>query len=140
MTGSRRDSTAVDSFDAAMAVLRAWVAEHGTAAVPTRTSYAGFGLGRWAARCRDRYRAGRLTAGQIVALEALPGWDWGITHEQWWQRGLEGLRAWVDEHGARTIPHDARVGDVNVGTRDASMSVDRSGPGARRPGCGTACA
>jgi Helicase associated domain len=116
VTGSWQGGRSVDSFDAAMAVLRAWVGEHGTAAVPTRASYAGFGLGRWAARRRDRYRNGQLTAGQIVALEALPGWDWGITHEQWWQRGLEGLHAWVGEHGSGTIPQDARVGEVNVGT------------------------
>jgi Helicase associated domain len=116
VTGARQGGTPVDSFDEAMTVLRSWVAEHGTAAVPTRTSYAGFGLGRWAARRRDRYRNGQLTAGQIAALEAVPGWDWGTTHEQWRQRGLEGLHAWVAEHGAGNIPRDAKVGEVNVGT------------------------
>jgi hypothetical protein len=116
VTGSRQGGTPVDSFDAAMAVLRAWVGEHGTAAVPTRTSYAGFGLGRWAARRRDRYRNGQLPAGHIAALEALPGWDWGTTHEQWRQRRLEGLHAWVAEHGAGAIPQVAKVGEVNVGT------------------------
>jgi len=87
VNGTPRGS-ATESFHAAITVLGAWVAERGTADVPSRVTYAGFALGRWTARCRAGYHAGTLTATEVATLQAVVGWDWGITHAQWWQRRI----------------------------------------------------
>ncbi len=76
VNGTPRGS-ATESFHAAITVLGAWVAERGTADVPSRASYAGFALGRWTARCRAGYHAGTLTATEVATLQAVVGWTGG---------------------------------------------------------------
>ncbi len=123
VNGTPRGS-ATESFHAAITVLGAWVAERGTADVPSRVTYAGFALGRWTARCRAGYHAGTLTATEVATLQAVVGWDWGITHAQWWQRGFDGLR---EQAGAesRRVARELRDAGLSVADTAAVMDLSR---------------
>lgn len=70
----------VDEFVAAM---RGWLAvepDRDAGGVQFSTVYrvgrASVPLGKRVAYWRSRYAAGRLTAGEVEAIEALPGWSW----------------------------------------------------------------
>jgi len=78
--------------------LRAYAAEHGSAAPPLSVVVDTFPLGRWVAARRRDYHAGTLTLERIRALEALPGWSWQHHHDRWRQRLAE-LRDLVGVHG-----------------------------------------
>jgi len=78
--------------------LRAYAAEHGSAAPPLSVVVDTFPLGRWVAARRREYHAGTLTLERIRALEALPGWSWQ-PHQQRWHQRLAELRDLVGVHG-----------------------------------------
>lgn len=63
-----------------LAALRAWQRQHDSCDVPSNEVVKGeqvsLDLGRWVAQMRSRGRVGRLSAGRMADLEAVPGWDW----------------------------------------------------------------
>jgi hypothetical protein len=63
------------SFKTNLDLLLGFVAEHGRP--PTqRETFGGKNLGAWVNKRRLAYRAGKLPAEQIQALQAVPGWWW----------------------------------------------------------------
>jgi hypothetical protein len=64
-------------WDEGLRQLRAYVAEHGTAAVPGnyRTSDS-YRLGAWVKERRRDQKEGRLAAERKAILDSLPGWYW----------------------------------------------------------------
>ncbi|MFY1671278.1 Helicase associated domain protein [Plantactinospora sp. WMMB334] len=65
------------SFEAGMAALLDYVAEHRHGHVPVKYRCAdGFRLGAWVSRRRAEYKRGGLAPDRIQQLEAVPGWIW----------------------------------------------------------------
>ncbi len=58
------------------------------------------------ARRRSNYHQGTLSPTRITALEALPGWVWTRTEDQW-PHGLKALRTYITKHGTAAVPADA---------------------------------
>jgi len=93
--------------------LRAYAAEHGSAAPPLSVVVDTFPLGRWVAARRRDYHAGTLTLERIHALEALPGWSWQHHHDRWRQRLAE-LRDLVGEHGTVSAACTTQAGNPRL--------------------------
>ncbi|WP_176921738.1 DEAD/DEAH box helicase [Micromonospora sp. WMMB235] len=92
-------------FDRAFDALQSYVAETGTAAVPSsHTTANGIQLGFWAANRRAEYRRGTLSPHRRELLEALPGWSWDPIADGFAQ-GLAALRAYVTGSGDACVPH-----------------------------------
>lgn len=60
---------------------------------PTGGSYP---IGSHVAQARNAYRLGKLSADEVDAFEALPGWAWDHTDSQWRDRFTRVLSAWPD--------------------------------------------
>jgi hypothetical protein len=71
-------------------------------------------LGVWVGRCRGRYRKDELTAEQIRALQALPGWSWDPLEEHFTER-VQSLRAFVHREGNALIPSAHLENGVGLG-------------------------
>lgn len=91
-------TTVDERWEVGLRTLHDYVAEHGTADVPAGAQLDGYRLGLWVRRHREDHRAGDLSPDQVDALEALPGWRWGGTEQQW-DEGIAALRSYVAEHG-----------------------------------------
>lgn len=98
--------TNTDRWAEGLGHLHSYLREHGTTAVDTLTIHEGFDLGGWVGRRRSNYHHGTLSAARVAALQALPGWVWTLTEDQWPQ-GLKSLRAYVGKHGTARVPLDA---------------------------------
>jgi superfamily II DNA or RNA helicase len=99
-----RDTTA--AWDEALGRLRAWVEDHGDAAVAQGTKVAApdlaagtFALGAWCTVQRTLHRRGLLAAERAAELDALPGWSWEPRAERWWT-SFDALADYVSQHGA----------------------------------------
>jgi hypothetical protein len=99
-----RDTTA--AWDEALGRLRAWVEDHGDAAVAQGTKVAApdlaagtFALGAWCTVQRTLHRRGLLAAERAAELDALPGWSWEPRDERWWT-SFDALADYVEHHGA----------------------------------------
>ena len=55
-------------------------------------------LGHWRDKQRQNYKRHKLSAEQVAALEATPGWCWGVDKISWEQR-FEEVQAFVRQHG-----------------------------------------
>jgi len=75
--------TNADRWTEGFTHLRSYLDEHGTTAVDTLTVHEGFELGGWVARRRSNYHQGTLSPTRVAVLEALPGWVWTRTEDQW---------------------------------------------------------
>ena len=65
------------SFSTSLDLLVGFVAEHGR--MPTqRETFNGKNIGAWVNKKRLAYRSGKISAEQVEALEAVPGWWWSI--------------------------------------------------------------
>jgi hypothetical protein len=98
-----RETTA--SWDEALGRLRAWVEDHGDAAVPQGTKVAApdlaagtFALGAWCTVQRTLYRRGLLAPERARELEGLAGWVWQPREDQWWAN-FDALADYVACHG-----------------------------------------
>ena len=77
----------------------------------------GFKLGSWVRRQRTSYVNGRLTAEQIEALEALPGWNWNTIAYRW-DAKYECLRAYAAQEGHSRPPMSCVMPDgFNLGRK-----------------------
>nr|WP_269089261.1 helicase associated domain-containing protein [Mycobacterium avium] len=104
----RRDRTpgVYCGWDGRFAALTQFVDEHGHARVPSaHITGDGIRLGQWVNAQRHTHRQGALDADRAARLEALPGWVWGASGEQRWERGFTALTQFVDEHGHTRVPH-----------------------------------
>jgi len=97
--------TNADRWTEGLTHLRSYLDEHGSTAVDTRTAHEGFELGAWVARRRANYHQGTLSPTRITVLEALAGWVWTRTDDQW-PPGLNALRSYTTTHGTAAVPAD----------------------------------
>jgi hypothetical protein len=61
----------------ALEALSSFVAQNGTALVPTQHVQDGYRLGSWVTYIRSRQRSGNVDQELGNYLESLPGWTWG---------------------------------------------------------------
>ena len=96
------------AFQTGLAALAQFTAREGHALVPKshveRFDGRDYQLGSWVHYRRTGYKADRLPAGRITTLEAVPGWIWGVSHEEAFQIGLAALQQFVDREGHALVP------------------------------------
>lgn len=86
-------------------LLDAYVAREGHARVERGHIEAGWPLGVWVARQRNRYQQGRLTAPLTQRLGVLPGWTWRTEPpDRSWDDWLALLGAYVAREGHALVP------------------------------------
>jgi ribosomal protein S18 len=109
--------------------LRAYVGAHGR--LPQRRDASS--LGDWVVNQRQAKKAidmGRksdtkMTSQRVAALEAVPGWDWGVGHAVPWEERLAALRAYVGAHGRLPPTRDASgMGSWISDQRRAKSAMD----------------
>jgi superfamily II DNA or RNA helicase len=92
------------TFEDGIAHLEKYLAAHGHARVPV--AYVDpddrYPLGSWCRGCRNAQRRGRLDAGYIERLEAVPGWSWAPWDEQF-EEGYARLEEYVEIHGDASV-------------------------------------
>ncbi len=104
------------AFERGLEALRAFVAEHGNAHVPSHhVTTEGLRLGTWLNTRRQDYKLGKLSQERIAKLEAL-GVAWH-TYDFAFERGLEALRGFVAEHGnAHVSRHHVTLNGFQLGS------------------------
>jgi superfamily II DNA or RNA helicase len=80
------------------ALLEAYVARTGDAAIPQKHVEDDVALGLWVSSQRWRYRAGSLHPEAVAQLESIPGWSWAPLEDAWNARYMA-LVAFAAEHG-----------------------------------------
>ncbi len=99
-----------EDFTRGLAGLEAFVAAHGHTRVPAAyRAQDGLALGLWMSNRRQDAKKGRLTGGQVTALNGL-GFAWDPRSEDF-ARGLAELRAFTAEHGHGRVPAKYRTHD-----------------------------
>jgi superfamily II DNA or RNA helicase len=128
-------------FQRNLAALRQYVKREGNSRVPIShvETFDGepISLGKWVRIRRMDFRSEQLSADRIVALEALPGWEWN-PFEADFQRNLAALRQYIEREGDRRVPRshvETFDGEpINLGTwvrirrmdfRKGQLSADR---------------
>lgn len=103
-SGSTKRGGAYDHlFEAGIAHLHQYVAEHGSSSPPRGVTINGFLLGSWVDSRRTDYRLGRLSAERIARLESeFPDWRWTV-RDAMFETGLTHLRRYVAVHGTSYI-------------------------------------
>jgi len=107
-------------YQAALDHLRRYVAKNGTVKMPGNHETAdGFKLAAWvedqrAALTAPKSQKRKLTPARKAELEVLPGWAWSQKNEPMtpefvppkdrFQRGLELLKEYIEEHGDADVP------------------------------------
>lgn len=132
------------SWRAALHAVAAGSRTQGSTLLLARRTAAGLDMQQWCADQRAAYSEGRLSAGQIQALEALPDWCWD-PEEYRWRQGLAVLQSYVQSGGDLTqittstrasgfrlgqwlqrCRQDCRTGDL---TDDRRADLDAAVPG-----------
>ncbi|MGV0596779.1 Helicase associated domain protein [Mycolicibacterium porcinum] len=103
-------NTNTAQWEQGLRLLRDYLEENGTAAVPRGFAVDGFPLGAWVGSRRQEYKSGKLNAGRAAVLEGLPGWKWNPRSGKW-DQALNRLLSFVDEHGHVNIPDDYECDD-----------------------------
>lgn len=98
-----------------LALLDAYAAKHGTAAVPQRYVERGTRLGDWVTTQRSLYARGSLEPGKRRLLELVSGWSWDTRSDRW-ERNYSLLVAFTREHGTTKVPQLYEVDGVKLGT------------------------
>jgi len=99
-----------DGYDTGLAYLRAYIAQEGHTAVPSRfVTDDGFRLGTWVHSRRSDYTIGRLTAVRVLELTAL-GMVWDSLDADY-QAGVAHLRAFIARVGHTAVPIGFVTGD-----------------------------
>lgn len=100
----------------ATAALWARVETHGeVASVAAGPGDEGVDLRRWVNARRVEYRQNLLSGDQIAQLEELPGWSWGATRTQRWERCCTTLATVVTAGGSAAVPASLVIDGVAVG-------------------------
>jgi len=101
-----------DDWEDGFRRLRGYVDRHGHARVPVfervdgrKMSYTvdGYRLGQWVTVQRTKNAKGTLDADRQHRLEALPGWIWDVTDDQWEAR-FRLLEDYVEHNGDALVP------------------------------------
>ncbi len=122
LPGWRWDALA-DGWAVGLAALGAFVAREGHARVPAVHVEGGFRLGIWASHQRGQRRRGALEPARIAELEAIPGWSWEPTAEDW-AAALAALRAMAARDGRLRVPRGHVEGDIQLGSWVSSRRAE----------------
>jgi len=124
--------------------LWSWADEHGDVReLPAGRASCGVDLRRWVSARRHEHRGGELSPEQVVALEQLPGWTWGLGQQQRWHATFAVLCTWVEAHGTAHVPTTTVVDGVRLGAwvssqrsshRAGTLPLDRGRALAALPG------
>jgi hypothetical protein len=130
--GRPRAGAEAPQWEAKLAALRAFIAEHGRLPPIFHPS----GIGRWVNRQRTAKKAmdegkkirQKMTPQRVAALEALPQWAWRATAEPGrnaaWEARLEALKAHLAAHGRMPASGDAGgLGDWVLAQRAARRAA-----------------
>lgn len=98
-----------DAWAVAFDALREFEHEHGR--LPTRAEAAG--ISTWAARQRQAYANGALSAEHAELLESIPGWSWGAAA---WTANCAALRAFVAERRRLPDPSSEDADEKAIGS------------------------
>ncbi|GAB4814292.1 hypothetical protein N2152v2_001338 [Parachlorella kessleri] len=84
----------IEPWESRCQQLQTFVRQHGrlpryTAGKSSPFLHAEKGLGNWVRNQRQQYKARKLSAEQIAALEATPGWCWAEWSQQAWESRLQ---------------------------------------------------
>jgi superfamily II DNA or RNA helicase len=91
-------------WEAGFAHLQVYAAREGDACVPVDFhNNSGFHLGQWAAVQRRRHALGKLAAGRVQRLEALPRWSWDVVASRR-QQAMADLDKFVAREGHARVP------------------------------------
>ncbi len=90
-------------FSAAVAAVAAFVAREGHCDPPRSHNEKGVQLAPWIYRVRGLHHDGQLGAARTAQLEAIIGWQWQPATGSW-DRSLDRLRSWLDDHGVYPGP------------------------------------
>lgn len=94
--------------------LEAWVAEHGTAEVPTGATVDDFRLGAWVHQQRTLYKVRSLVGARVALLETVPGWSWSAW-DATWNRMFDLVLRHSRETGGALVGQAAEVDGAKVG-------------------------
>ena len=114
-----------DDWAAGVAALRAYVAREGHARVPTAAVDGVRRLGKWVSHRRNDRRLGRLDPERCAQLEALPGWTWDATGDDW-AAAFGALRAFVAREGHARVAGGHIEGGIRLGSWVLEQRRDRN--------------
>ncbi|MDA0251679.1 MAG: Helicase associated domain protein [Actinomycetota bacterium] len=97
-------------WEAGLSHMLEYLKEHGDTLISAATHYNGYPLGDWAAIQRRDARAGKLSQARREALDAIPGWVWGLEDERW-ENGFRHLQQYIDEHGDSRVKQPYKSSD-----------------------------
>ena len=103
-----------EQWEAAFALLQRYTKAEGNPDVPGGHVFEGYKLGDWVERQRSAYTKGKLSTDRERRLEAVKGWQWNPTTDQW-ERGFSELLKFVAEHGHALVPVAYKVGSYRLG-------------------------
>lgn len=95
-------------------LLQKYVAENGTARVPTEEEFEGTTLNVWARNQRSKYRRGLLIPTRVHRLESLPGWVWDL-HADTWEKFYRALEHHTELTGTAEVGKGCIVDGLDVG-------------------------
>lgn len=99
------------AFTAKLEELKTWEREYGS--IPLQTHLT---LGQWVNDQRREYskfmagKVSSMNAQRIAALEAVPGWIWGVDHESEWFSKLIKLKEFVERYGKLPVQRHPVLG------------------------------
>ena len=93
------------AWDTLFTALTQFAAQHGHARVHGQhITSDGQRLGHWVSHQRRYHRQNRLDPARAARLEALPGWAWGDSRPDRWERGFAALGRFVTDNGHARVP------------------------------------
>lgn len=115
------------AFNGGLGHLQRYARREGHAVVPQSHIENEFKLGRWVAKQRRVYRAGRMPQERIDALESVNGWSWSPSstmEKEAFERGLSLLKQYVAREGTSRVPQGHRERGFALGVWVASRRKD----------------
>jgi len=103
------------AWEKGFAVLTAYVAREGHARVPHAHIESEYKLGTWIFNRRQDHKSGKLEAGRVAQLEALPGWTWDALQAAW-EEAFAALTAFVKREGHARVPQGHLESEFNLGS------------------------
>lgn len=95
-------------------ILAQYAHREGKTSMPRGYTEKGVALQKWAARQRELYRSGHLSAKCKRLLEGIPGWQWD-PFAQKWEENFNVLSCYAEREGHALVPQSYVCGDRSLG-------------------------